>query len=161
MDYFGFKRAFEAKRSKLALPADCKELRVEVKFTSQYFWTVDWLLEFEDERYVRVREHYGKVAGLQVSQRRSFALHYGAIVDRAQDGTPNPDPQHPVDIRIDTCSSAAHMHFGAPEPHIPQSQIRKLQLATLDAFTFLQAILKHRATGIPLDKTLGFRIEGK
>ena len=160
MNYFEFKRDFDEKRGKLKLPTDCHEqMPPSVEVASQYGWTFEWILTFDDHKYLRIREHHGKIAGLLDAVRKSFAFHYGPITGKDFDGNLLWAPTDPVEIRIDTSPHPAHMHFGAPEPHIQQESVLNLKLETISMFIFLKAILKHRQSGVPINEALRFQIK--
>lgn len=113
---------------------------------------------FTDNKYIRVWEDYCRVKGLQDSRRARLAYHYGPVPRVDPNGIPNYIPSDPVDIRIDNSCQKIHMHFGAPNPHIFQERIQKLDLEKTEIFTFVQGIFRHRSTGKTLDKTFGFKI---
>lgn len=160
MDYLEFKNQFEADRAAFSMPTDCSELRDPVlESVTIYAWRFEWHLMFADNHYIRIWEDYVRVKGLADSRRARFAYHYGPtppLLDA--DGTPKYQSADPVAIRIDNCSQSAHLHFKSPQPHIPQDKVDKLNLHTIEKFTFVNGIIKHRATGKSLEKTLGFKV---
>ncbi len=159
MDFLEFRRKFDNGRSKLRLPTDCSEVvERELTFSTLYCWTLRWMLAFPDPKYLRIWEHYNKVAGLQESRRDRFVCHYGPIVNRDEDGVPRYQPQDAVDIRIDNVNRSPHLHYGAPDPHYPQKRVKGLDLGAIDMFAFVRAILKHRRTGLAINKILGFTL---
>jgi hypothetical protein len=162
-EYAKYKAWFDGEYSKIALPADCREILPPTTRLSNLFstvWTLEWTLGFTDHKYLRVQEHFEKIRGLVgLSQRKAFAFHYGALVAVAADGTPERAASDPVDLRIDTSYGAAHMHFGNPEPHIAQANVEGLDMEKLELFAFVRAVLDHRKTGKTLDKLLKFRIK--
>lgn len=113
---------------------------------------------FTDNKYIRIWEDHCRVKGLQESRRARMAYHYGPVPKLDASGIPIYVATAPVDIRIDNSAQRIHLHFAAPEPHIFQENVAKLDLAKLDMFTFVRGIFKHRSTGKPLDKVLGFKI---
>jgi hypothetical protein len=161
LDYIQFSASFQKKYAALVLPADCAEvLPATFKVSSSLVWTLDWCLQFADKRHLRIREHYARhTSMIGMSRRHSFAYHYGPTTVTGPDGLPVRDSAGPVDIRIDNSNMPAHLHYGAPQPHHPQSAIKGLDMENIDAFTFIRAIFKHRTTGKPIADTLGFRIE--
>ena len=128
---------------------------------SMYGWSFEWILTFADQKYLRIWEHHGKRSGLQDAARKAFAYHYGPITGQYPDGKLLWTRTDPVEIRIDTSPQPAHMHFGAPEPHIQQESVLDLELESITTFVFLKAILRHRHSGISIDQALRFRIKVK
>lgn len=159
VDYVQFRAWFDKQRSTVQLPDDCTEIQPpDVKLAGWLVWTFTWYLRFEADRYARLWERYDRWAGMVGESRKiSFAYHYGPIMRIDAGGLPQHDSRDPVEVRIDNIGAPAHLHFGSPNPHHPQSAIEGLVLETLDMFTFLRAILRHRSSGCSLDKALGFR----
>ncbi len=158
MDYFEFKRWCEEERAALKLPKDCTEqppLFARVHFWS---WDFEWSLIFSDNNYIRITERYREGSAPHESNRIAFTFHYGPLASRRPDGTPKWEPHDPVVIRIDNAHGPVHVHFGAQEPRLSQSQVDGLNLVNLEMFQFVKAVLKHRKTGKPLDKIMKFRI---
>ncbi len=160
MNYLDFRKWFDEKIEGVSIPADAKELLgPSFTVTGSQIWTLDWILEFGDGKYLRIREHYAKERGLiGMSRRESFAYHYGPISGKGPDGLPVRNSGDAVDIRIDNSQRPAHMHYGSPNPHHPQSSVNGLDMTALDLFTFMGAIFKHRETGKSIEKVLGFAI---
>lgn len=160
MDYLEFERQSNREHSSFRPPDDCAEQVGPVLEYSSYFcWTFRWSLIFTDGKYIRIWEHYSKVARLSTSHRSRFALHYGPLSGREADGEPKYAATDPVEIRIDNINNPSHLHWQAPEPHYFQDRIRGLDLGSVDRHFFVKAILNHRRSGKPIDKLLGFRIE--
>ena len=110
--------------------------------------------------HIRIWESYDKFAGLLISRRIQWAYHYGKTesfdtAGRAMRGAPGDS----LVLRIDTCSGL-HMHYQTRNPHYAQDQIVGLNLDSVQALPFVRAVLKHRKTGKPFTKVLGFRIKG-
>jgi hypothetical protein len=160
VDYLQFKTWFDQEYTKLKTPADCSELlSPTVVPTSSVLWTFRWFLGFTDGKYIQIKEHYSKQAGLiQQSHRASFAYHYGPVVRKSPDGVPIGESINPVDIRIDTSHGPVHMHLAKPQPRYAQNQVKDLDMQDLGMFTFVKAICRHRASGKSLEETLHFRI---
>jgi hypothetical protein len=171
VNYIEFKGWVDSEESKLIVPADWKVLAPPACINPSYLeWVFRWSFHLtSDNKYIRIWERYDKIPKMVAMTRRiAFAFHYGPLVrfegggGPAIDalGTPRYEAADPVDIRIDTCSKGmeAHLHYQKQNPHYSQTQVSGLDLSTLDIFTFLRAIIKHRANGIPLDRVLGFRI---
>lgn len=159
MDYFEFRRWFEASLSKTKLPSDCTLQEPHwVEFAPPLFWSVEAVFRFTDQKHIRVWENYDKFAGLQMSRKTQWSYHYGVteVIDEDGDAVQG-NPDDPVDIRIDTCSGL-HLHYQTREPHYDQSQISGLDLSSIDAFKFVRGVLRHRKTGQPFTKVFGFRI---
>lgn len=159
MDYFGFRRSLEAHLSKLKLPEDCTAQEPSWEITAPpFFWTVEYFFNFADSQHIRIWESYEKIAGLQMSRRLQWAYHYGTITTRDGDGnTMQGSPDDPLEIRIDTCSGL-HLHYQKREPHHDQGRVAKLDLESVDAADFTQAVFKRRKTGQPFTKILGFTV---
>jgi hypothetical protein len=160
-DYFAYKRWFEAGHGALVRPVDCAERDGPVlTYSNQYTWEVEWLLIFANPHsYVRIRELFAKRAGLQLSRRVQFAYHYGPIVKTDSQGVPERDPADPVFVRIDNSSRPTHLHQQSdPTDHIPQSRIAGLVLEDVDLFDFVKSAFRHRQSGKPIAKELGYRI---
>lgn len=176
MDYLEFARWLKSEQENFALPFDCRELvapgAINPRLTQ---WVFRWAIHFtSDNKYARIWEQHDPMPGMiGTSQRVRFAFHYGPLVRFTSSGNPEVDPlgipvfanTDPVDIRIDTCSRKAgsgrrepHLHYEAPEPHIPQANIQGLVLVDIDMFTFLRSVLRHRQSGEPLQQVLRFRI---
>jgi hypothetical protein len=162
VDYFDFRRSFEQGLSKLKLPPDCSQQEPNWEVVAPPLgWQVEVIFDFEDHKHIRIWESYDKYAGLMMSRKIQWSYNYGVaqVVDekgRAMRGS----PEDPLELRIDTCSGL-HMHYQAREPHYAQDKIIGINLQDVEAFSFVRAILKHRKTGKPLTKVLGFRIRGK
>ncbi len=125
-----------------------------------YCWTVEVFFDFADQKHIRIWESFSKIAGLQMSRRLQWAYHYGGdeVIDeagKAVRGAPN----DPVDLRIDTCGGRVHMHYGTREPHYYQDKVDGLTLLKVQSLEFVKAVLKHRGTGEPFTKILGFSIK--
>lgn len=160
MDYFQYKRWFDENRAKLKLPSDCSEIEpASFYITNQYVWTFEWHLGFPDPKYIRVWEHHMKWKGLLDSRRTQFAFHYGPVVHRDKDGVPIWQSADLVDLRIDNSEGRPHLHYGAPEPHHLEENVKGLDLEKIDMFTFIKCIFSHRKTGKPIHNLLAFRIE--
>ena len=161
-DYPRFKAWFDEEHSKLELPDGCSQISEPQTTRAHAFspiWEIEWYLGFADRKYLRVWERYEKVAKLiDISRRLSFSYHYGLIAKQGPDGIPVRNSDDPVEMRIDNARGIAHMHFNSPEPHIAQANVEGLDLERIDLFTFIRAIFKHRKTGKPVNKTLGFKI---
>jgi len=161
VDYLEYRRLADQSRASLKLPPDCTELLpLDFEFTNRFFWTVEWVLRFDDRRHMGLREHYTKIAGLDDSRRKLFSFHYGVIVAEDSDGMPISDRADPVDIRIDnTITGIPHLHYGAPQPHHQQASLSgKLKLAKVEMFQFVRAILRHRKSGASIEEVLHFKV---
>jgi hypothetical protein len=161
VDYLEYRRLTEASRAHLSLPPDCKDfLPLHYEFTNRYFWTVEWVLKFDDRKHMRLREHYTKIAGLDDSRRKLFSFHYGETVAEEHDGTPISRHDDPVDIRIDNAiTGIPHLHYGLPGPHHQQASIKgKLDLGAVGMFEFVKAILRHRKSRASIEDVLHFRV---
>jgi hypothetical protein len=160
VDYVNFKRRFDQSYAKLKLPPDCVEQKSPTVTNVRLFsWMFDWVLVFpDDKKYVRIRESHDKVAGLALSRRLGFVLHYGPIVHQDADGNIIWQSHDPVDIRIDNSPRPVHMHYQAPDPHHVQENVKGLTLESLDMLTFVRAVFQHRKSGKPLNEVLGFQI---
>lgn len=165
MDYLQYKQSVETAIENLKLPTDCSRVGEPLfRPATLYAWIFEWVLEFESAKYIRVWEQYGRCAGLQESRRARFAFHYGLIPKKDGNGKILRDDGDPVDIRIDDYETGqggvqAHLHYGAPQPHYRQESVVGLQLADLEMFAFIKAVLKHRKSGKTLAKILKFRIK--
>jgi hypothetical protein len=160
-DYFAYKRWFEVGHGSLALPVDCVEPDGPVlKYSNQYTWELEWYLIFTNPHsYVRIQENFAKRAGLYMSRRINFAYHYWPITKADLRGFPDKDPADPVFVRIDNAGRPAHLHHqDDPRDHIPQSRISGLVLEDVDLFDFAKSALRHRQSGRPMAKELGYRI---
>ena len=62
-----------------------------------------------------------------------------------------------MDFRIDNSALKIHLHLGGPQ-HIYQANVEKLNLDSVDMFSFVRGIFKHRSTGKDFNKVFGFRI---
>lgn len=160
VDYLHFKRRFDQFYAKLKLPPGCAEQKPPTASNVHLFsWTFDWVLVFNDDnKYLRVRESHEKVAGLSLSRRMGFVLHYGPIAQRDADGNIIRQSSDPVDIRIDKSHGHPHMHYQAPDPHHAQENVKGLNLESLDMSRFVRAVLEHSKSGKPMSEILGFRI---
>jgi hypothetical protein len=160
VDFLQHKKLVSDNRARLGLPEDCTEaLEPEYQFTTRYFWTFRWVFTFRDRKYLQLREHYTKKAGLMHSERSLMAFHYGAIVSEGADGLPTYRPDDPVDIRIDNVhGTGAHLHYGTPQPHHYQESVKDLDLAGLEMITFIKAIFRHRKSSRPIHDVLHFRL---
>lgn len=158
MDYLEFRRQFDAEHHTLVIPADCQEIAgPDFMIATQYSWHLKWYLKFADNKFVRIWEHHNKIAGLQDARRLKLAYHYGPIHGLDKDGIPLYGSEKPVDFRLDNSALKIHLHLGGPE-HIYQENVEKLDLTSLDMFTFVRGIFKHRSTGRDFDKVFGFKI---
>ena len=158
MDYLEFRRKFDAEHGALVIPDDCQEIAgPQFAIATQYSWHFKWYLKFVDNKFVRIWEHHGKVAGLQDARRLSFAYHYGAIDGFNKDGLPAHGTGKPVDFRVDNSNQRVHLHLGGPE-HVYQENVEKLDLESLDMFTFVRGVFKQRSSGKGFNKVLDFRI---
>ncbi len=174
MDYLQFAGWLKSEQESLILPAECRELTAAGSINPLLLqWVFRWAIHFSsDNKYLRIWELHDRVPKMiGMSHRTRFVFHYGPLVRFEPSGNPEVDylgtPRYensdPVDVRIDTCSrgprgAEAHIHYGAPTPHHKQDRVKGLDLATIDMFTFLRAVLRHRETGESLDRVLGFRI---
>lgn len=159
MNYLDYKRWFDIESSRLKIPEDCcADKFATFDVTSSTFWTVRGYLTFTDSKYIRIWEHYRKKAGMQDSYRARFVFHYGMCLKFDQDKTPLYESSDPVDIRIDDVHGPVHIHYAGPNPHYPQDQVKGLDLDSVDMFTFITGILKHRKTAKPLSDLLGFEL---
>ena len=161
MDYFSFRKDFEASLARLRVPSDCTIQEPTWEVIAPPFWIVTVFFDFSDRTHMRLWENYGKYAGLQMSRKVQWSYHYGPttltdVKGCAMQGAAD-DPVH---LRIDTCSGL-HMHYQQRQPHWGQGDISGLDLASFSAFDFAKAVLKHRKTGQPLTKTFGFNIKAK
>jgi len=159
-DYSQFRAVVDAQYKALNLPPDCKEiLPLEITVATSVSWHVRWYLEFNDNKYIRVAERYQKFAQLiGLSRRIYLALHYSEIVKRGDDGLPGYIASDPVDIRIDDSCGPIHLHYNAPNPHHPNDSVDGLDLDSMDMFTFVKGIFRHRSTKKPLDAIFKFKI---
>jgi len=162
-DYLAYRRWFDAAYATIELPPDCAEIDGGPTFSisNQFTWTVEWYLVCANapESYIRVAEHFAKVARLLLSQRKTFAYHFGPVVGRDRDGTPLREPADPVFVRIDNSHQPAHLH---PErdatEHLPQANIKGLILDDIDLFDFVRACIRSRQAGRPVAEELGYAI---
>jgi hypothetical protein len=160
VDYFSFRRSFEAALSKLRLPSDCAQQEPIWEVTAPPLgWQVELFFDFEDQTHIRIWESYDKIAGLLMSRRIQWAYHYGKTesIDAAGRSMRG-GPDDPLVLRIDTCSGL-HVHYQTRNPHYGQDDIVGLNLESVQALPFVRAVFKHRKTGKPLNKVLGFRIK--
>lgn len=158
MDYFEFRRQFDAEHDKLLIPGDCQEMaEPDFKIATQYSWHLKWYLRFTDGKFVRIWEHHNKIAGLQDARRLSLAYHYGSIDGLDKNGLPAYGSEKPVDIRLDNSALRIHLHLGGPG-HIYQESVERLDLMSLDMFTFVRGIFKHRTTKRGFDQVFGFKV---
>ena len=159
VEYLPWRRDADAKYDALKFPPDCKELHQAFAVTNSRVWHFLWYLEFTDGKYVRVSERFDRWSGLDnASRKMSFAYHYGPIVNRGPDGLPAHQAADPVDIRIDNSCRPAHLHHQAPEPHIPQANIKGLVLDEMDGFAFVNGIFRHRCENKSLQAIFGFKV---
>ena len=162
MDYFSFEKEFKRKLSQLKLPAGASWQAPLLKVTAPPLgWIVELFLRFADDTHVRIWEDYGKVAGLQLSRRRRWAYHYGPIMPHqiGSDGTLVKGAcTDPLELRIDT-TDGLHLHFRSQNPHYRQASIDGLTIESVDCWTFIRAVLKHRQSNKGLDEILGFKIK--
>ena len=122
-------------------------------------WSLEAVFRFTDAKHISIWETYDKFAKLQMSRKIQWSYHYGPTEITDEDGDAlRGDPNDPVDIRIDT-TSGLHMHYQTRQPHLDQSRISGLDLGSIDAFTFIRSVLKHRKTGQPFTKIFAFRIK--
>jgi len=162
VDYLEFLRWFRQQKGALKFPKDCTELlSPDTHPTSSLVWTIEWILKFTDDTYLRIWEHHTRQAGIIDSRRLGFSYHYGPLTGVNANGIPIYKRSDPVEIRVDNSlnSGEVHLHFGAPDPHYFQDSVDGLILNDLGMFTFIKAIWKHRAKGQELQKLLGFRIK--
>lgn len=160
MDYFAFRKSLEKSLAKLKLPSGShiQEPDWEV-IHPPLSWNVEVVVDFP-EKHIRIWESYDKFARLQVSRRVQWAYHYGETASFDEAGAAvRGKPDDPLDLRIDT-AGGLHMHYGKRNPHYKQEEIEGLDLGSVGALDFIQAVLKHRRTGRPLNSVLGFRIKG-
>jgi hypothetical protein len=158
VDYLSCKKQFDAEHDSLALPHDCQEIYGPIiSYSTLYSWDVEWYLKFSDDKFIRIKEHYRKIAGLQDARRQSFSYHYGPIAGLDSKGLPAWGSEKPVHIRIDNSNRPVHLHLGTAE-HILQGRIEKLDLNDLDMFDFVSGIFEHRSSGKAFEKVFGFRI---
>jgi len=159
LDFFEFRKSFESELARLKLPGDCKQLEPTWEvILPPLSWSVTLILQFSNDKYVRVWENHDRFAGLQDSRRIQWAYHYGDVVATNTQGDPVvKSPDDPLEIRIDTCSGL-HMHYRARNPHYEQKNVVGLDLKSINSFNFIKRILKHRKTATPLDKVFGFKL---
>lgn len=135
MDYFSFRKSFEAKLSSLKIPSDCALQEPTWEITAPpYFWSLEVFFRFSDQKHVRIWESHGKFAGLQESRRIQWAYHYGPL---------------------ETTGVNEEVTQGS---HYDASHISGLDLKTVDSWNFLRAVFKHRKTGQQFTKILDFKI---
>jgi hypothetical protein len=160
VDPLSFRRKVDKAYANLELPPDCVEQKPRTIINSRLFsWTFDWLLVFKsDDKYLRVRESYEKMAGLLMSRRLGFAFHYGPIVKQNANGDVIHESSDPVDIRIDKSRGHTHMHYQAPSPHYAQENVKGITLDSIGMFEFVRAVLQHRKSGKDISEILGFKI---
>jgi hypothetical protein len=158
VDYFEFKRKFDAEHDAFVLPADCKELGDPLFLAvTQYSWQFKWYLQFSADKFIRIWEHHKRMAGLQDSRRLTFAYHYGDITALGKDGLPTHGSDKPVDFRIDNSLQRVHLHLGSPA-HIYQENVQNLDLNSVGMFDFLRGVFKHRSSGKDFARVFGFKI---
>ena len=159
MDYITFNQLFQSERLKLKLSQDISE-HCHHEIVNSQVWAIEWELQFPDGTYVRINEHYTRRAGMiGESRRAAFSFHYGQIVNKDSDGRVIWGSNDPVGIRIDDSMQPAHLHYGTdPKTHYLQVNVEGINLADMDMFTFLRAVLRHRRKGISLETTFKFKI---
>lgn len=167
MDLNQYKREVEGPWDVLVAASGCRVVAGScIEASGPYHWTVKQCLIFPDDHYVRMAEHWKRIPGTRDSRRHRFVYHYGPIPKRA-DGSLNLNPKgmvvygskDAVVIRIDeTCGNNVHLHYLSPKPHFFANQIEGGVLS-VNAVTFLDAVVKHRTSAKPLTEILGFRIK--
>ena len=160
MDYFEFRRTFEASLKGLKLATDCvlQEPHWE-EYAPPLVWSVEVVFQFTDRKHIRIREYYSKFAGLQMSRKTSWSYNYGSTEATDADGHAlRGNPDDPLDIRIDTCSGL-HLHYEKREPHYDQEKVLGLDLLDIDWFKFVKGVFRHRKTGQPFTKIFGFKLK--
>lgn len=160
MDYFEFRRTFEANLKSLKLASDCtlQEPSWE-EYAPPLFWSVEAMFQFTDGKHIRIREYYSKFAGLQMSRKTSWSYHYGSTQATDADGyAVRGNPDDPLEIRIDTCSGL-HLHYQKREPHFEQNRVVGLDLNDMNWLKFVKGVLRHRQSGLPFTKIFGFKLK--
>jgi hypothetical protein len=160
VDCIVYQRDFDKRRARIELPGDSEEQGPTIANVGFYFWTLTWVIFFEDKKYyLRVWERWDKQKGLLLSKRNSLAYHYGPTPRLDKKGMPEYLATDPVEIRVDNSCQPIHLHYRAQQPHYPQDRVTGLELESLDPFIFTEAVLKHRADGTSLDRVLGFKLK--
>jgi hypothetical protein len=158
VDYLEYKGQFDAEHNALVIPGDCEQIAgPEFSIITSYSFDLKWYLKFGGNKFARIWEHHRKVAGLQDARRLTFAYHYGPIDGFDKDGLPAYGSKKPVDFRIDNIAKKVHLHLGGPE-HIYQENIAKLDLESVDMFSFVRGVFEHRETGKAFPKIFGFKV---
>lgn len=159
MDLFEFSRAFEAKIKRLKLPLDAELQEPEMDSSlPPLVWQVSFFISFSDGTCIAIWELYEKIKGLQASRRTQWSYHYGSVKKENSGKLVQAEADAPLEIRVDTCGGAAHLHFQAREPHYPPSKVRGLDLQSLDCWQFIKNVLRHRETKKPINEIFGFEI---
>jgi hypothetical protein len=154
-DLLAYQQWFDRERSRLTIPSDCSCAEPQLEGT-MFAWTLKWFLKFPD-KHIRVQERYSKQKGLYLSQRLGYSFHYGNNCNKNDEEYSHADP---VDIRLDNSDPKLryHLHYLTPE-HIYQDRIGGgLDLAGFEMFTFLNSVFQHRASSLPFDQILGFKV---
>ncbi len=161
MDFLEFQRSFTAELSKLKLPDDCALREPDwLPIRAPLSWTVEVVLEFEDNTYIHIWESHDRFAKLQICRRIQWSYHYGPVTTRDGSGRPSQGtPDDPVEIRIDTCGGEPHLHYRQREPHYSAAQVVGVDIESIDAIAFIKAALKRRRTGKTFEKVMGFKIK--
>jgi hypothetical protein len=126
-------------------------------------WRVDWAVVYPNGKYFRVKESFRRYGFPQGSGKREhFSFHYGVPhPDCDARGFPKsrPDDNPPLaDLRIDLDKDLKpHIHVHSGE-HIYQDRVVGFDIENADKVLFLEAVIQHRKTGVPLTELLKIKV---
>lgn len=165
--YQDYQDAFNKKRAKLQIPADCVAKAPEYRpgpgsLVDPRMWDFSWWLTFADRHYIVCHEIWSYRPGKKPT-RDYLSFHYGPITQVDANGKIDRSPSNALVIRI--CKStksceAPHLHYKKPHPapHYEQSKVEGLVLEGVDMFQFVEAVFRARKEGIELDAAMGFKL---
>jgi hypothetical protein len=129
-------------------------------------WNMDWAIKFPDHHYAYVYERwYASGPALpgrsRFGYREHFSFHYGPTNSILKaNGIPERDKVVcPAIIRVDCDKHGPHLHFHGEADHIDQAKIEGMVIQDADPFTFMRAVLEHRAKGTDFDSILNFKVK--
>lgn len=165
--YEDYKAAFDKKRAKLQVPADCAAKPPVYRpgpgsLVDPRMWDFSWWLTFADSYYIVCHEIWS-FRPTKKPTRDYFSFHYGPIVNVDASGKIDRNPSNALVLRI--CKSARsceppHLHYKKPHPapHYEQGKVQGLVLEDVDMFRFVEAVFRARKDGIELDAAMGFKL---
>lgn len=162
MHYTDYERWLEDQHSRCVLESSCTQVGPFCTPTvspNRPPWQMKWAVIFDDGLFLRVTENWLTRKGMGGrGLRHHHSFQYGqANPDRDEEGIPRRSPAYPTIIRIDFDRYGPHLHYRGDD-HIPQNRVKGLDIASIEPFTFVQAVMQHRKTGESFEQILNFTI---